>query len=99
MRSTLTALTFAFAFSLTACGAEIPATAVPLFNGKDFAGWDYVTPNKEAIDTICHLKPGGVVLVDGKPNGFLATKASYENYKLHAEWRWADKPGNGGVLL
>ena len=35
----------------------------------------------------------------GTPPGYLATRASYANYRLHAEWRWSGKPGNGGVLL
>jgi hypothetical protein len=41
----------------------------------------------------------GVVNVAGKPSGFIATRASYTNYRLHVEWRWTGKPGNGGVLL
>ena len=41
----------------------------------------------------------GVIAVAGKPSGFIATRASYTNYRLHVEWRWTGKPGNGGVLL
>lgn len=41
----------------------------------------------------------GVVQVSGKPAGYIATRASYTNYRLHAEWRWPGKPGNAGVLL
>ena len=26
--------------------------------------------------------------VAGKPVGYLVTKSSFENYQLHAEWRW-----------
>jgi hypothetical protein len=76
--------------------AKAPST---LLNGKDLAGWEYVTPTKDPIESVCHLKPDGVILVDGKPNGYIATVSSYENYQLHAEWRWTDKPGNGGVLV
>jgi hypothetical protein len=43
--------------------------------------------------------PDGVIAVAGKPSGFIATRASYTNYRLHVEWRWTGKPGNGGVLL
>jgi hypothetical protein len=42
---------------------------------------------------------GGVIAVAGKPSGFIATRSSYTNYRLHVEWRWTGKPGNGGVLL
>lgn len=58
-----------------------------------------MTPGKEPITAICHVKPEGVLAIDGAPNGYLATVENYENYHLHAEWRWSEKPGNAGVLL
>jgi hypothetical protein len=44
-------------------------------------------------------RPDGTVAVAGTPSGYVATRASYTNYRLHVEWRWPGKPGNGGVLL
>lgn len=41
----------------------------------------------------------GVIAVTGKPPGYIATRASYANFKLSLEWRWPGKPGNAGVLL
>lgn len=41
----------------------------------------------------------GVIAVSGKPPGYIATRASYTNYRMHVEWRWPGKPGNAGVLL
>jgi hypothetical protein len=70
-----------------------------LYNEKDLTGWVFVTPGKEAITDICHVKAAGVLSVDGNPNGFLATSSNYENYQLHVEWRWSGKPGNAGVLV
>src|SRR5437763_5940511 len=35
----------------------------------------------------------GVIALAGKPSGFVATRASYTNYRLHVEWRWPGKPG------
>ena len=54
-----------------------------------------------AGDAAAIWAPGadGVIAVAGKPSGFIATRASYTNYRLHVEWRWTGKPGNGGVLL
>jgi hypothetical protein len=40
-----------------------------------------------------------VIRVAGTPAGFIATRASYTNYRMHVEWRWPGKPGNAGVLL
>ncbi len=91
-------LALASIFCSVAC-AEIPVKPLALFNGQDLTGWEYVTPNQEAIASICHVKPDGVIAVDGKPVGYIATTAPYENYRLQAEWRWTDKPGNSGVLV
>ena len=44
-------------------------------------------------------QPDGVILVTGKPAGFVATRAGYSNYRLQLDWRWLGKPGNAGVLL
>ena len=70
-----------------------------LFNGSDFTGWELRTEPSAAIADAFTLQPGGVIASTGKPGGFLSTTATYRNYRLHVEWRWTDKPGNGGVLL
>jgi len=41
----------------------------------------------------------GVINTAGVPNGYIRTKESYSNFKLHVEWRWTEKPTNSGVLL
>lgn len=75
------------------------AGAVDLFNGRDFAGWQLQTTPSAPLESVFQMLPGGVIASAGKPSGFLATTESYRNYKLHVEWRWSGKPGNGGVLL
>ena len=75
------------------------ARAAELFNGRDFSGWELRTTPAAAADSAFRILPDGVIASDGKPSGFLATRESYRNYRLHVEWRWSGKPGNGGVLL
>jgi hypothetical protein len=75
------------------------AAAVDLFNGKDFSGWELQTTPAAPLESVFTMLPDGVVASTGQPAGFLATTASYRNYRLHVEWRWSGKPGNGGVLL
>ena len=71
-----------------------------LFNGRDLAGWEFTgTPAGADIATVCTVRPDGVIAAAGAPIGFIATKGIHANYRLHAEWRWPDKPGNGGVLV
>ncbi|MDI1319128.1 MAG: DUF1080 domain-containing protein [bacterium] len=90
--------TLLFALSLFAT-AGCAAPGAGLFNGRDFAGWEFVAVPAMDIKEACALKPGGVIAVAGKSVGFLATTATHANYRLHAEWRWSDKPGNSGVLV
>lgn len=75
------------------------AAAADLFNGKDFTGWTLQTTPAAPLEGVFTMLPDGVVASTGQPSGFLATTASYRNYRLHVEWRWSGKPGNGGVLL
>ena len=98
---------FALAFTLSLSNgllAESPTKSADLLNGKDLAAWELVTlPATPAdIATVCKYSADGSLAVAGKPVSYLATKVSYENYLLHAEWRWpanAAKNSNGGVLL
>jgi hypothetical protein len=80
----------------------VPAPAAEtreLFNGHDLTGWEFVGPPATAIATVCTPGPDGVIAATGTPVGFIATTTTHANYRLHAEWRWPGKPGNGGVLL
>jgi hypothetical protein len=81
------------------CAAAPDGADRALFNGRDFAGWEAVTTPGATIDAILRVLPDGVIGSTGQPSGFIATTASYTDYRLHAEWRWSGKPGNGGVLL
>jgi hypothetical protein len=75
------------------------ASAGPLFNGHDFDGFDLVTATPVALGEVFVQRPDGVIAVAGKPSGFLASRENYSNYRLHVEYRWTGKAGNGGVLL
>ena len=83
----------------------VVAKKTVLFNGKDLSGWvrfiprDRRGPDKKwTVDKVWSVRDG-VIHCTGKPNGYIRTCESYANYKLHVEWRWAEKPTNSGVLL
>jgi len=87
---------------LAAVAAESPKHPIALLDGQDLAGWELVATPATDPAAVCHYNTEGALAVAGKPVGFLATKISYENYRLHAEWRWpasAAKNSNSGVLL
>jgi hypothetical protein len=83
-----------------------PDTWTPLFNGKDFSGWE-----KWLTGVGADNDPGGVFTVaaeDGAPavrisgtrNGSLATRAEYADYHLRLQFKWAPgtTDGNSGVI-
>lgn len=93
------ALTIGLSTSLRAGTPQRPGD---LLNGKDLAAWTLVAVPSVAAGVACRFNTDGSLAIAGKPVGFLATTVSYENYQLHAEWRWpanAAKNSNGGILL
>jgi hypothetical protein len=71
---------------------------VLLFNGKDLSNWDKVVFEEADVDEVFQVGDG-IIEVSGVPNGYILTRDSYNNYKLHVEWRWSTVPSNSGVLL
>ncbi len=88
---------------LSIFGAALSAApATDLWNGRDLTGWEFISPTPAEIKAVCTIRPDGVLAVAGKPVGYLVTTGSYENYRLHVEFRWpadAVKNSNSGVLV
>jgi hypothetical protein len=84
-----------FCCALAGCAITSPQ----LLDRQGLGELDLVTTPAASSGSVWTLRPDGVLAVAGKPSGYFATRDSYSNYRLHAEWRWSDKPGNGGVLL
>ena len=89
-----------------AVGADEKKTSKPvainektiLFNGKNLDGWIGFLPEKEEIANNWSVVEA-IMRCEGKPVGYIRTVDSYQNYKLHVEWRWPEMPSNSGVLL
>ena len=80
---------------LTTCTTD---NKVLLFNGKDLTNWEKIVFEEADVDEVFKVE-NGIIKVLGIPNGYILTKGSYNNYKLHVEWRWSSVPSNSGVLL
>jgi len=72
-----------------------------IFNGKDLKNLKLILENKN-IDTgnLFSIK-NRILYVKTKYKGYLRTTYKYENFNLHAEWKWTEKDekGNSGVLF
>ena len=84
---------------------QLPLHAGPtpprdLMSDRSLAGWELITTPAADLHAVCTWRSEGVLFVaSGEPRGYLATKASCTNYRLHAEWRWTGQPGNSGILV
>jgi hypothetical protein len=67
---------------------------IELFNGKDLAGWVNVNGAAGTWSV-----SDGVLVLSGKPGGFLRTEQMYENYVLELEWRIVEPKGDSGLFL
>lgn len=80
---------------------ELIAQSKNLFNGKDLSGWHVDVPamDKDPLVKTPFIVRNGLLVSLGEPNGHLITDASYQNYRLEVQYRFAGKPGNCGVLV
>jgi Domain of Unknown Function (DUF1080) len=92
---------FSLVTSVFIACSEKPKTK-SLLNGKDFTGWHKDVPDMDkdsSLRTPFIIRNGLMVSLGGDPQGHLITDASYENYRLDVEYRFAGKAGNCGVLV
>jgi hypothetical protein len=85
--------------ALVATALQADPVATELFNGKDLAGWSFVNPKGEPIAKVAQVTPAGVLVVTGKPTGYLLAQGVHSNYRLHVEYRWLKPKGNSGVFV
>jgi hypothetical protein len=81
--------------------AIVPTKVMPLFNGKDLAGWTADVPEKDTKPDApaSFIVRDGMLVSLGVPRGHLLTDNVYRNYRLQVEYRFPGKPGNCGVLV
>jgi hypothetical protein len=72
---------------------------IELFNGKDLTNWVFKLKDP-AIDpaTVFSVR-NGIIHITGNPFGYMRTKDSFSDYKLHVEWRWPSEATNSGVFV
>ena len=78
---------------------EEDSIAIQLFNGTDLTGWHDDIPRKKDDAKATFIVRDKNLVSLGKPQGHLITDKTFENYRLHVEYRFPGKPGNCGVLV
>jgi hypothetical protein len=85
----------------SADGVIVPDRVMPLFNGKDLAGWtaDVPAKDKDPAAPDSFIVRDGMLVSLGKPGGHLLTDARFRDYRLEVEYRFPGAGGNCGVLV
>jgi hypothetical protein len=72
---------------------------IELFNGKDLNNWVFKLKDPSVDPSAVFSVRNGVIHITGNPFGYMRTKDTYTDYKLHVEWRWPAEPTNSGVFV
>ncbi len=72
---------------------------IELFNGKNLNNWVFRLKDPSVDPSKVFTVQNGVIHIKGDPFGYMRTKESYSDYKLHVEWRWPVEPTNSGVFV
>jgi hypothetical protein len=72
---------------------------VQLFNGKDLQNWVFYLKDKSVDPASVFTVQNGLIHISGNPFGYMRTKESYSDYRLHVEWRWPSEATNSGVFV
>jgi hypothetical protein len=70
-----------------------------LFNGKDLSNWTFYLKDKSVNPAGVFTVRDGVIHISGNPFGYMRTKDTYSDYKLHLEWCWPVEATNSGVFI
>lgn len=85
-------------FVVTACSTE---ETISLINAENLEGWHVDVPamdnNPDTINPF--LVRDGLLVSLGRPAGHLITDSVFSDYRLVAEYRFVEEPGNCGILV
>jgi hypothetical protein len=79
--------------------SDLEGKKIILFNGKDLNNWVFKLKDPSVDPATVFTLKNGVVHISGNPFGYMRTKESYSDYKLHVEWRWPAEATNSGVFV
>lgn len=72
---------------------------IQLFNGQDLSNWVFQLKDPAVDPATVFTVQNGVIHITGNPFGYMRTKDSYSEYKLHLEYRWPVEASNSGVFI
>jgi predicted neuraminidase len=85
----------------TAAGSAAPDADgfLPLFNGRDLAGWVPMNVAAGGRPDDTFTVRDGMIVSTGKPTGVMRTDRMYENFVVEMEWKHLEPAGNAGLFI
>lgn len=83
-------------FSQNECA---PQLITNLFNGKDLSSWEFVLKDQVVDPLTVFTVKNAAIHITGNPFGYMRTKETFRNYKLHLEYSWPSEATNSGVFV
>jgi Domain of Unknown Function (DUF1080) len=83
------------------CSSPIAEKKSELFQKTDLTGWHMDVPDMEKDSSLSSpfVVRDSLLVSLGTPNGHLITDSVYSDYRLELNYRFANQPGNCGVLV
>jgi len=97
--ATLLIITMLSIHNIMVAQSDLEGKKIILFNGKDLNNWVFKLKDPSVDPATVFTLKNGVVHISGNPFGYMRTKESYSDYKLHVEWRWPAEATNSGVFV
>lgn len=72
---------------------------IQLFNGRNLENWSFKLKDATVDPSTVFTVQDGTIHIKGEPFGYMRTNDSYNNYKLHVEWRYPVEATNSGVFI
>ncbi|HEX2396259.1 MAG TPA: DUF1080 domain-containing protein [Bacteroidales bacterium] len=76
-----------------------PQLITSLFNGHDLSSWEFVLKDQSVDPSTVFTVKNAAVHITGNPFGYMRTKETFKNYKLHLEFSWPAEVTNSGVFI
>ncbi|MGC3946828.1 MAG: DUF1080 domain-containing protein [Chryseolinea sp.] len=95
----VSALIFSSCSNQPGSGSSNETAGFDLFDGRSLDGWHVDVPAMDSTGTNPFIIRDSLLVSLGTPPGHLITNASFSNYILDVEYRFAGEPGNCGVLV
>src|SRR5512133_2552098 len=90
----------ALLLATTSCKSPTAHRKVELFNGRDLAGWNYLSADPNVPREKVWSVEDGLITCQGEPVGAIYKGPEKTDFMLVVEYRWAPgtKPGNSGIF-